>query len=96
MVMTSHPDSTSPPEALIDDGGSVQQPAVGVDHRRNGGNRLLHTRRLGRTGRWNVTVTGRNQRSGEQAVASLRKRAGHDDVTFLPVDHSIVEQNTSC
>jgi NAD(P)-dependent dehydrogenase (short-subunit alcohol dehydrogenase family) len=44
---------------------------------------------------WAVTVTGRNQRLGEQAVANLRQRAGHDDVTFLRVDHSIVEQNTS-
>jgi NAD(P)-dependent dehydrogenase (short-subunit alcohol dehydrogenase family) len=43
---------------------------------------------------WAVMVTGRDQRRGEEAVAELRQQAGHDAVTFVPVDHSIVRHNT--
>jgi NAD(P)-dependent dehydrogenase (short-subunit alcohol dehydrogenase family) len=42
---------------------------------------------------WAVTVTGRDEGRGEQAAGELRRRAGHDAVTFLPVDHSVARLN---
>jgi NAD(P)-dependent dehydrogenase (short-subunit alcohol dehydrogenase family) len=43
---------------------------------------------------WTVVVTGRDRRRGEQAARHLRAWAGHDRVTFLAVDHSVVAENT--
>jgi NAD(P)-dependent dehydrogenase (short-subunit alcohol dehydrogenase family) len=43
---------------------------------------------------WAVVVTGRDQRRGEQAAGDLRQRAGHEAVTFVAVDHSVVAENT--
>jgi NAD(P)-dependent dehydrogenase (short-subunit alcohol dehydrogenase family) len=43
---------------------------------------------------WAVMVTGRDQRRGERAAGDLRRRAGHDAVTFIAVDHSVVAENT--
>jgi short chain dehydrogenase len=43
---------------------------------------------------WAVVVTGRDEGRGEEAVGQLRRRAGHDDVSFVAVDHSVVGENT--
>jgi NAD(P)-dependent dehydrogenase (short-subunit alcohol dehydrogenase family) len=43
---------------------------------------------------WAVVVTGRDQCRGEQAAGDLRRRAGHDAVTFVAADHSIVADNS--
>jgi NAD(P)-dependent dehydrogenase (short-subunit alcohol dehydrogenase family) len=43
---------------------------------------------------WAVVVTGRDKARGEQAAGDLRHRAGHDAVTFIAVDHSVVAENT--
>jgi NAD(P)-dependent dehydrogenase (short-subunit alcohol dehydrogenase family) len=43
---------------------------------------------------WAVVVTGRDEGRGEEAVGQFRRRAGHDDVSFVAVDHSVVGENT--
>jgi NAD(P)-dependent dehydrogenase (short-subunit alcohol dehydrogenase family) len=43
---------------------------------------------------WEVVVTGRDRSRGERAAEDLCERAGHDAVTFIAVDHSIVAENT--
>jgi NAD(P)-dependent dehydrogenase (short-subunit alcohol dehydrogenase family) len=43
-----------------------------------------------------VFVTGRDRRRGEDAVADLRREAGHDHVEFVAVDHSLARANAQC
>jgi retinol dehydrogenase-14 len=43
---------------------------------------------------WAVVVTGRDRRRGEQAARRLRHGAGHDAITFIAGDHSVVAENT--
>ena len=40
-----------------------------------------------------VLVTGRDKERGREAVGELRRRAGHDRIDFLAVDHSTVGGN---
>lgn len=40
-----------------------------------------------------VVLTGRDEARGEKAVAGIRESAGHDRVSFIPVDHSLVGGN---
>jgi NAD(P)-dependent dehydrogenase (short-subunit alcohol dehydrogenase family) len=40
-----------------------------------------------------VVVTGRDEQRGAAAVSDLRKRAGHDEIEFIAVDHLTVGGN---
>ncbi|HET7088936.1 MAG TPA: SDR family NAD(P)-dependent oxidoreductase [Anaerolineae bacterium] len=40
-----------------------------------------------------VIVTGRDEKRGREAIDELRRRAGHDQVHFVAVDHSTVGGN---
>ena len=40
-----------------------------------------------------VVLTGRDERRGATAVTDLRRRAGHDEIEFIAVDHLTVGGN---
>jgi short-subunit dehydrogenase len=53
----------------------------------------FHTAAVLATRGMRVIITGRDQMRGQVAVAEICERAGHPDVEFIPIDHSVVMGN---